>query len=78
MAYDQTQLSELLTHYGKIDALFLDGEAVGLRELAWKLNPNIIVTRGAINTPDSLSRNADSRRVGSLHHHGHLVAIPAG
>ena len=52
MQYDQTQIRELLTHYGKIDALFLDGEAVGLRDLAWKLNPDIIVTRGAIKTPE--------------------------
>ncbi len=52
MQYDQAQLHELLTHYGKIDALFLDGEAVGLRDLAWKLNPDIIVTRGAIKTPE--------------------------
>jgi len=52
MQYDQTQLRELLTHYGKIDALFLDGEAVGLRDLAWKLNPDIVVTRGAIKTPE--------------------------
>jgi alpha-L-fucosidase len=52
MEYDQAQLTELLTHYGKVDALFLDGEAQGLRELAWKLNPNIIVTRGAIKTPE--------------------------
>jgi alpha-L-fucosidase len=52
MEYDQTQLRELLTHYGKIDALFLDGEAAGLRDLAWKLDPDIIVTRGAIKTPE--------------------------
>jgi alpha-L-fucosidase len=52
MQYDQAQLRELLTHYGKIDALFLDGEAVGLRDLAWKLDPDIIVTRGAIKTPE--------------------------
>src|SRR3984885_7168832 len=52
MEYDQTQLQELLTHYGKIDALFLDGEAAGLRDLAWKLDPDIIVTRGAIKTPE--------------------------
>ena len=52
MQYDQTQLRELLTHYGKVDALFLDGEAVGLRDLAWQLDPNIIVTRGAIKTPE--------------------------
>jgi alpha-L-fucosidase len=52
MQYDQTQLRELLTQYGKVDALFLDGEAEGLRDLAWKLDPNIIVTRGAIKTPE--------------------------
>lgn len=52
LAYDQAQLKELLTNYGKVDALFLDGEAKGLREEAWKLNPDIIVTRGAISTPE--------------------------
>ncbi|WP_263417698.1 alpha-L-fucosidase [Terriglobus albidus] len=52
MQYDQGQVKELLTNYGKVDELFLDGEAVGLRDLAWKLDPNIIVTRGAIKTPE--------------------------
>ncbi|MGO4515028.1 alpha-L-fucosidase [Terriglobus sp. 2YAB30_2] len=52
MQYDQSQLKELLTNYGKVDELFLDGEAMGLRDLAWKLDPNIIVTRGAIKTPE--------------------------
>ncbi|HEV2708734.1 MAG TPA: alpha-L-fucosidase [Edaphobacter sp.] len=52
MQYDQAQLKELLTHYGKVDALFLDGEPNGLRELAWKIDPKIIVTRGAIKTPE--------------------------
>lgn len=52
MEYDQAQLKELLTGYGKVDALFLDGEANGLRELAWKIDPRIIVTRGAIKTPE--------------------------
>jgi len=52
MRYDQAQIQELLTRYGKIDAIFLDGEPNGLRELAWKINPQIIVTRGAIKTPE--------------------------
>jgi alpha-L-fucosidase len=52
MQYDQAQLKELLTHYGKVDALFLDGEPNELRELAWKIDPKIIVTRGAIKTPE--------------------------
>jgi alpha-L-fucosidase len=52
LRYDQSQLQELLTHYGPIDIAFFDGEAHGLRELAWKLQPNIVVTRGAIQTPE--------------------------
>jgi alpha-L-fucosidase len=51
-AYDQEQLRELLTRYGPIDILFIDGPAHGLRELAWELNRNIVVTRGAIETPE--------------------------
>jgi alpha-L-fucosidase len=52
MSYDQAQLRELLTKYGNIDLVFFDGETAGLRDLAWKINPNIIVTRGAISTPE--------------------------
>jgi alpha-L-fucosidase len=52
MQYDQAQIRELLTRYGKVDALFLDGEPNGLRELAWKINPQIVVTRGAVKTPE--------------------------
>ena len=52
MAHDQAQVRELLTKYGAIDVIFFDGEAQGLRELAWQLQPNIVVTRGAIQTPE--------------------------
>jgi alpha-L-fucosidase len=52
LQYDSAQLKELLTHYGPIDALFFDGEATSLRQLAWKLQPNIVVTRGAMRTPE--------------------------
>jgi alpha-L-fucosidase len=52
MAYDQAQVRELLTNYGAIDMMFFDGEAVGLRDLAWDLQPNLVVTRGAIRTPE--------------------------
>ncbi len=50
--YDRAQLRELLTKYGPIDLLFIDGPADGLRELAWELQPNIVVTRGALETPE--------------------------
>jgi alpha-L-fucosidase len=50
--YDRAQLRELLTNYGPIDILFIDGPPEGLRELAWQLQPNIVVTRGALETPE--------------------------
>jgi len=52
LKYDSDQLTELLTHYGPVDVLFFDGEADSLRQLAWKLQPNIVVTRGALRTPE--------------------------
>jgi alpha-L-fucosidase len=52
MKHDQAQVRELLTNYGPLDVVFLDGEAQGLRDLAWQLQPNIIVTRGAMETPE--------------------------
>ncbi len=52
MKYDQAQLRELLTHYGDINIVFLDGAAEGLRELCWKLQPDVVVTRGALQTPE--------------------------
>ncbi|HZQ56369.1 MAG TPA: alpha-L-fucosidase [Bryobacteraceae bacterium] len=52
LAYDQEQVRELLTHYGPISVMFFDGPAGGLRELAWKLQPEIVVTRGALQTPE--------------------------
>jgi len=52
MAHDQAQVRELLTKYGPVDVIFFDGEAEGLRDLAWRLQPNIVVTRGAIQTPE--------------------------
>lgn len=52
MEYDRAQIRELLTQYGPIDLFFIDGPAEGLRELCWELQPNIVVTRGAMNTPE--------------------------
>lgn len=52
MEYDRAQIRELLTNYGAIDFFFIDGPAQGLRELCWELQPNIVVTRGAIETPE--------------------------
>lgn len=52
MAYDKSQIKELLTNYGKIDILFFDGPAEELKEYAWKLQPETVVTRGQMQTPE--------------------------
>ncbi|MBT3375821.1 MAG: alpha-L-fucosidase [Lentisphaerae bacterium] len=49
----RAQCTELMTKFGPIDLIFFDG---GLNEPAketcWQLQPNILVTRGAIPTPE--------------------------
>lgn len=52
MAYDKEQIRELLSNYGRIDILFIDGPEEGLKEYAWKLAPDIVVTRGQMQTPE--------------------------
>lgn len=52
MQHNLTQVRELLTGYGKIDFIFFDGEPAQLKQLAWQIDPNIIVTRGEMQTPE--------------------------
>jgi alpha-L-fucosidase len=52
MKLDLDQVRELMTNYGPIDVMFFDGEPHQLRDLAWKLQPDVVVTRGAIQTPE--------------------------
>ncbi|HEV2447859.1 MAG TPA: alpha-L-fucosidase [Candidatus Sulfopaludibacter sp.] len=52
MKLDLDQVRELMTNYGPIDVVFFDGEPEQLRDLAWKLQPDTVVTRGAIQTPE--------------------------
>jgi len=52
MAHNLKQLRELLTNYGPIDVLFIDGEPTKLADLAWDLQPDIVITRGAMETPE--------------------------
>lgn len=52
LAHDQAQIRELLTRYGPVDILFIDGPSEGLREVAWDIQPDIVVTRGAMETPE--------------------------
>jgi alpha-L-fucosidase len=45
-------LKELLTNYGTIDYFFFDGPATGLTDYAWQLQPKLVITRGAMETPE--------------------------
>ncbi|GGE41773.1 alpha-L-fucosidase [Pedobacter psychrotolerans] len=51
--YNRRQTEELMQNYGKIDVLFIDGDPKEtVKETAWKMQPNILITRGAILTPE--------------------------
>jgi alpha-L-fucosidase len=50
--YSRRQLNELLTNYGPVEYFFFDGPAAGLTDYAWQLNPKLIITRGAMETPE--------------------------
>lgn len=52
MLHNKRQLEELLRGYGPIDFLFIDGQPAGLKELAWRLQPDLLVTRGEMETPE--------------------------
>ena len=59
--YAKVQMRELMKNYGKVDIIFLDGrEQFAKTELAkvcWEIDPNVVVTRGAIETPEQETPN---------------------
>src|SRR5689334_10682115 len=52
MDYTKKQLKELLTNYGPIDYFFFDGPAEQLTDYAWQLQPDLVITRGVMETPE--------------------------
>jgi alpha-L-fucosidase len=52
LAHDQAQLKELLGNYGPIAVVYFDGDAKDLAKTVWDLQPDSVVTRGAIQTPE--------------------------
>ncbi len=52
----ELQCMELMAKYGDIDVIFFDGSEGPLQEkckqVVWELQPDIVVTRGAIKTPE--------------------------
>ncbi len=52
-AHNQAQLRELFTNYGKIDLAFLDGfDNVHERDAIWAIDREVVITRGAMATPE--------------------------
>ena len=46
-------MTELFSNYGPIDMLFIDGEGEETtKQVCWTLQPNCLITRGAIETPE--------------------------
>ena len=57
----ESHCKELFTNYGKVDILFIDGEPKDpAKYTGWKLQPDLVVTRGAINTPEQTIPGAAS------------------
>lgn len=52
MKLDRAQLQELATRYGAVDVWFLDGPGAGMRDVIWKAQPNAVITRDVIDTPE--------------------------
>lgn len=60
-AFAKKQLRELLKNYGKVDLIFLDGmeqyAETELAKVAWSMDPDIVVTRGVMHTPEQNTPN---------------------
>ncbi|MBS1606443.1 MAG: alpha-L-fucosidase [Bacteroidetes bacterium] len=53
--YTRRQCEELMTKYGKIDLLFIDGEPKEVvKRTCWRLQPDLLITRGAMKTPEQV------------------------
>ena len=54
-AFTRQQCEELMTNYGKIDLLFIDGEPKEVvKATCWKLQPDLLITRGALKTTEQM------------------------
>ncbi|MDN3581407.1 alpha-L-fucosidase [Mucilaginibacter flavus] len=57
--YTRQQCEELMTNYGKIGVLFIDGDPKEIvKQICWKLQPDLLITRGAIKTPEQIMPGA--------------------
>ncbi len=52
-SFVRRQVTELFSNYGPIDVLFIDGKGAEItKQVCWSIQPNCLVTRGAIETPE--------------------------
>jgi alpha-L-fucosidase len=53
--YTRRQCEELMTQYGPIDVLFIDGDPKEVvKRTCWGLQPDLLITRGAMATPEQV------------------------
>jgi alpha-L-fucosidase len=53
--YTRRQCEELMTRYGRIDVLFIDGTPKEVvKSTCWRLQPDLLITRGAMKTPEQV------------------------
>ncbi|WKN44956.1 alpha-L-fucosidase [Tunicatimonas pelagia] len=54
LAYTRAQINELTKNYGQVDLFFIDSEVMleEVKELVWENQPNCLITRGALPTPE--------------------------
>ena len=55
----RAQVRELMTKYGSIDVMFIDWTpqhpvVKEVKEVCWQFQPDILITRGALNTPEQI------------------------
>jgi alpha-L-fucosidase len=53
VAYIKAQVTELMTRYGDVNVFFIDGRGkAAAKETVWTLQPDCLITRGAIQSPE--------------------------
>lgn len=64
MESNKAQVKELLSNYGPVDVFFIDGPSGdhggGLQDWIWNLQPDCLITRGAIETPEIAPSTTES------------------
>jgi alpha-L-fucosidase len=52
MEYNAVQIKEIFENYGPIETVFFDGPPADLKDVVWKLNPDVVISRSEMPTPE--------------------------